>query len=46
MQTRATPRGIGEEKFWEKGTPQGQNKTCSDQLQVILHGWAQEERLK
>jgi hypothetical protein len=43
---RTTPKEAGEHKLWEKGTPQGKNKTCSDWLQRVLHGWAQWEKVK
>lgn len=40
MHIRATPRGMGERD------PTGRNKTRSDQLQRILHGSAQWEKVK
>lgn len=42
----ATHTQIREQKFGEKGTSQAKNKTCSDQLQRILHGQAQQEKVK
>lgn len=46
MHTRATPKEVGDQKLLEKETPQGKNKTRSGQLQRILHGWAQWEKVK
>lgn len=46
MHAGATLKGTEEQKLWEKGTSQGKNKTCSDQLQRILHGQAQQEKFK
>lgn len=46
MHAGATHKQIGEQKFGEKGTSQAKNKTCSHQLQRILHGQAQQEKVK
>ena len=45
MHARATPKGMGEQKLWEKN-PTARNKTCSDQLQRTLQARHSKKRLK